>query len=64
MKKKYPKYTIEEKNKIVEEYLSKEHSRKQILRKYNISSDGVLGRWVKQYRETGFTYNKRGRTSQ
>ena len=58
---KYPKYTIEEKNRIVEEYLSGEIGRNQLVRKYNIADQSVLKRWVNQYREKGTTYDNRGK---
>jgi transposase-like protein len=63
MKKTYRKYLIEEKNKIVEEYLNGDTCWEEILRKYQISSTSVFRRWVKQYRETGTTYDKRGKGS-
>jgi transposase-like protein len=63
LKKIYPKYSIKEKNKIVEEYLNGDTGRKEILKKYQISSASVFRRWVKQYRETGTTYDKRGKSS-
>lgn len=63
MKKQYPKYSIEEKNKIVEEYLEGLIGRNAILEKYQISSNSMLTRWVRQYRETGSTYDARGRKS-
>lgn len=61
--KKYPKYSIEEKNRIVEEYLSGKIGRNALLRKYNISSKNVLKRWVDQVREKGTTYDNRGKSS-
>lgn len=63
MKKTYPKYSIEEKNKIVEEYLEGSIGRVALREKYSISSDSMLTRWVKQYRETGTTYDTRGKNS-
>lgn len=63
MKNKYPKYTIEEKNKIVEEYLAGLTSSKNLLGKYEIASESVLRRWIDQYRRTGTTYDNRGRKS-
>ena len=62
LKKKYPKYSIEEKNKIVEEYLEGLISRKSLLEKNQIASSSMLSRWVRQYRETGTTYDTRGKT--
>ncbi|KYZ75928.1 hypothetical protein AXX12_18515 [Anaerosporomusa subterranea] len=63
MKNKYPKYTTEEKNKIVEEYLQGLISRKNLLEKYKVASDSMLVRWVDQYRRTGTTYDNRGKSS-
>lgn len=59
--RKYPKYTIEEKNKIVEEYLSGDTRTTDLLKKYMICDRSVLARWVEQYRETGTTYDNRGK---
>lgn len=61
MKNKYPKRTIEEKNKIVEEYLSGMISRNKLIEKYNIATNSMLVNWIRQYRETGTTYDNRGR---
>lgn len=61
MNNKYPKRTIEEKNKIVEEYLEGLTSWRGILEKYQISSDSMLRNWIDQYRRTGTTYDNRGR---
>lgn len=63
MSSKYPKYTIEEKNKIVKEYLEGLISWRKLLEKYQIASDSVLARWIDQYRRTGTTYDNRGRNS-
>jgi transposase-like protein len=63
LKKTYPKYSIEEKNKIVEKYLEGLIGREALLKKYDISSNSILTRWVRQYRETGTTYDNRGKTS-
>jgi len=56
----YPIYSIEEKNQIVREYLNGETGREAIKRKYDISSDSVFHRWVKQFRENGTTSDSRG----
>ncbi|MFT9497263.1 transposase [Anaerosolibacter sp.] len=61
MKSKYPKRTIEEKNKIVEEYLEGSISRTKLLEKYQIANDSMLSRWVEQYRRMGTTYDNRGK---
>ena len=63
MKNKYPKYTIEEKNKIVEEYLDGLISRKKILEKYQIANNSMLVRWIDQYSRTGTTYDNRGKNA-
>jgi transposase-like protein len=57
------KRSIEEKNKIVKEYLSGEIMLNELLEKYSISSTSVLYRWVKQYEEHGTTVDTRGRKS-
>ncbi|BES63918.1 hypothetical protein SANA_03570 [Gottschalkiaceae bacterium SANA] len=58
---KCPKYTIEEKNKIVEEYLSGDTRTTDLLKKYKICDRSVLAHWVEQYPETGTTYDNRGK---
>lgn len=58
--RKNKKWTIEEKNKIVEEYLSGERAA-DLMRKYAIKSNGMLARWVAQYRKNGSTLDGRGR---
>jgi transposase-like protein len=58
--KKHKVYTIKEKNQIVIEYLDGQTSRENIKRKYDIASDSVFHRWVKQYRENGTTSDSRG----
>lgn len=63
MNNKYPKRTVEEKNKIVEEYLEGLISRRDLLEKYQIATDSMLVRWIDQYRRTGTTYDNRGRGS-
>ena len=62
MKNKYPKRTIEEKNKIVQEYLEGSTGRAKLLEKYQIATESMLSRWVDQYRRTGTTYDNRGKT--
>lgn len=42
-------YPIEIKNFAVEDYLSGKGSLLEICRKYNISSDSVLQKWIKRY---------------
>ncbi len=58
--KKYIKYSLEEKNNIVQEYLKGQSGYSDIIKKYEISSRSVLHRWINQYRETGSTYDNRG----
>lgn len=62
MTKKHPKFTIKEKNSIVEEYLESIMGFNALMTKYNIASDSMLRRWIKQYRETGTTYDNRGKS--
>jgi Transposase and inactivated derivatives len=59
--KSHKKYTLEEKNKIVKEYLNGDTRRTELFIKYDISSESVLHRWVKQYRETGTTSDSRSK---
>ena len=60
---KHTIYTIEEKNKIIQEYLNGETGRAKIQRKYDISSDSVFHKWLRQYREYGSVQDKRGKSS-
>jgi len=60
---KHQTHTIEEKNKIVKEYLNGETGREKLKRKYDISSNSVLQRWIKQYKENGTTKDSRGKGS-
>jgi transposase-like protein len=58
--RKHPSYTIDEKNKIVELYLSKEKTQRQILRSFDIVHS-QLDLWVKQYRKHGTCVDRRGK---
>lgn len=60
---KHTVYTVEEKNQIIQEYLNGETGRANIQRKYDISSDSVFHKWLKQYRELGSVTDNRGRSS-
>lgn len=60
---KHTVYTIEQKNQIIKEYLSGETYRAKIRRKYDISSDSVFHKWLKQYRELGTVIDNRGKSS-
>ncbi|MBJ2355602.1 helix-turn-helix domain-containing protein [Sphaerochaeta sp. S2] len=57
------KWTIQEKNRIVEAYLSGEIGWNETLRLNKITSHRTLEVWLKQYREKGTTYDNRGRRS-
>ena len=58
--RKHPHYTIEQKNEIVKVYLDGEMTWMKIREQFDINN-GVLGRWIKQYREHGTTVDNRGR---
>ena len=58
--RKHPQYTIEQKNEIVRSYLDGEIAWMKIRQQYDINN-GVLGRWIKQYRQYGTTVDNRGR---
>ena len=60
---KHQVYNIEEKNNIVKEYLNGEMGRAAIKRRYDISSDSVFHKWLKQYRENGTVSDNRGKAS-
>lgn len=61
--KKHAKYTIEEKNKIVEKYLNGEMGYKNITRFYDLPSSSTLCNWAKQYRINGSVKDNRGKSS-
>jgi Transposase and inactivated derivatives len=57
---KHEVYTLEEKEEIIKEYLRGEIGRAAVVRKYDISSDSVLHRWLTMYREKGKITDERG----
>ena len=61
--KTHTKYTNEEKEKIVLLYLNHEMGLTQILREYDIASDSVFYRWVKNYRKNGCITDCRGKAT-
>lgn len=60
--RKHPQYTIEQKNEILKVYFSKEVSRSQLEKQFDIDHS-VFRRWIKQYREFGTTIDRRGKTT-
>jgi transposase-like protein len=61
--KKHKVHSIEEKNKIVLLYLDNHMSRKQLIDQNDISSESVLQRWIKQYKEFGTCVDRRGKAT-
>ena len=61
--KKHKVYSIEEKNQIVLLYLDNHIGVTQLIREYDLASDSVLYRWVKQYREFGTVVDGRGKVT-
>ena len=61
--KKHKVYSIEEKNQIVLLYLDNHIGVTQLIREYDLASDSVLYRWVKQYRECGTVVDGRGKVT-
>src|SRR5690606_41531772 len=59
--KKHRQYTIEEKNEIVQMYLSGETKGRDSLAKDLDVSGSVVDRWIKQYQAFGTTVDRRGR---
>lgn len=59
--KKHKQYTIDEKNQIVLLYLDRHKSYYEIVREYGLSSDSMLTKWVRQYKEFGTCVDRRGR---
>ena len=60
---KHKKYTIEEKNNIVKEYLNSNKEYSTLVRKYDIASNSVLHKLIKQFREDGTVKDNRGKSS-
>jgi transposase-like protein len=60
---KHRQYTIEEKNEIVEMYLSGETGGHKTLAKDLDVSKSVVKRWIDQYQEFGTTVDRRGKAS-
>jgi len=58
---KHRQYSIEEKNQIVLLYIDQHMSYQEITREYQLSGNGILSVWVKQYREKGSCIDNRGR---
>jgi len=61
--KKHKTYSIEEKNEIVELFLSKKMRTEAIVRKYDICSRSTLYKWINQYREFGTCVDRRGKAT-
>ena len=59
---KHKTYTIEEKNKIVKEYLNGEMGYKKITRYYDLPSSATLCYWKKQYLLNGSVMDNRGKS--
>lgn len=60
-KRKNKKWTIQEKNEIVLLYLDGHMGWNEILRTFNIPGDGMLQRWIEQYRKFGTCVDNRGK---
>ena len=60
-KTKYKRWTIQEKNEIVLLYLDGHMGRTEILKRFNISNDGILHKWIEQYRQYGTCIDNRGK---
>jgi transposase-like protein len=59
--KKHTVYSIDEKNKIVREYLAGEIGLSACLQKYDIAHRSVLFKWRSQYLAYGTVVDRRGR---
>ena len=60
--RKRPKYDIQKKNKIVQEYLQRKYSYYALTRKYDIAR-GTLSVWVRQYKKHGTCVDGRGKAT-
>lgn len=61
--KTHKKYTIEEKNQIVQLYLDQHMRVSEIVRAYDLAKDFILYRWVKQYKTYGTCIDGRGKAT-
>lgn len=61
--KKHTVYSIDEKNKIIKQYLDGEIGYLDCLRKYDLGGRSVLSKWKKQYLEYGTVVDRRGRSN-
>ena len=62
-KRKNKKWTIQEKNEIVLLYLDGHMGWNEILRTFNIPGDGMLQKWIEQYRKFGTCVDNRGKAT-
>jgi len=62
--RKHRQYTIEEKNEIIEMYLSGQTAGIETLAKDLDVANSVVERWIKQYQEFGTTVDRRGKGTQ
>lgn len=60
---KHRQYTIEEKNEIVEMYLSGQSAGIRTLAKDLDVTHSMIERWIKQYQEFGTTVDRRGKVT-
>ena len=59
--KTHKKYTIEEKNQIVQLYLDRHMGMAEIVRTYSIGHYSDLQKWIKQYKTYGTCVDRRGK---
>ena len=59
--RKHRQYTIEEKNEIIEMYLSGQSAGIEALAKDLDVTNSMIERWIKQYQEFGTTVDRRGK---
>lgn len=61
----FQRYTDEEKERIIFEYLEGKESLKSLAEKYGVTSRKTVFTWLKKYKNTGTTNNfKRGKSSE
>jgi transposase-like protein len=58
--RKFPKYSTEEKEKILREFYDREGSADKIVLKYDLNSRKILYDWKKRWEETGSLKDNRG----
>lgn len=60
---KHKMYTIEEKNRIVELYLSGKKTQAELVREYDVGNRSLIVKWAQMVREFGTFVDRRGKAA-